>query len=186
MVNRFSITRNRVNIYAPGSSCSNRIKNDLLWDINKQLEEKYHLFSLHITKHVMQGDDVIACISAKGLVPRYLVLKKLDRMFTEKVSIEDSEAMMLHADIDPKMDYEVFKESCCVENVDLEYIAISEDTFISDLKMNQGSISKMKSFIKANVPAYISYFGNKEITMLFNDVQMQSAILSIVGKYCTR
>ena len=186
MDNRYSINKNCIKIFAPGSSRTNRVKNDLLWEINQELVKTFQLLSLHTTKSKVEGEDVVACISVKSIPSKYLVLKKLNRMFIDTDSIEDAEARKLHAEIDPKMDYDVFKETCCVENVDLEYIAVNAEDFLSDLLTKSESISSIKRYIKSTAPIYVSFFSNKEMTLLFNDLAMQKHVLPIAEKHCTR
>lgn len=184
MDNRYSINKDCIKIFAPGSSRANRIKNDLLWEINQELGKTFQLLSLHTTKSKVEGEDVVACIAVKSITPKYLVLKKLDRMFIDADSIDEAEARKLHAEIDPKMDYDVFKETCCVENVDMEYIAVNEDVFLRDLMAKSDSISSIKRYIKSTAPIYVSFFSNKEMTLLFNDLAMQKHVLPIVEKHC--
>lgn len=186
MDNRYSINKDCIKIFAPGSSRTSRIKNDLLWEINQKLGRTFQLLSLHTTKSKVEGENVVACISVKSIIPKYLVLKKLDRMFIDTDSIDEAEARKLHAEIDPQMDYDVFKETCCVENVDMEYIAVNEDVFLRDLMAKSDSISSIKRYIKSTAPIYVSFFSNKEMTLLFNDLEMQKHVLPIVEKHCTR
>lgn len=186
MDNRYSINKDCIKIFAPGSSRTNRIKNDLLWEINQKLGRTLQLLSLHTTKSKAEGEDVVACIAVNSITPKYLVLKKLDRMFIDADLIDEAEARKLHAEIDPKMDYDVFKETCCVENVDLEYIAVNAEDFLSDLLTKSENISSIKRYIKSTAPIYVSFFSNKEMTLLFNDLEMQKHVLPIVEKHCTR
>ena len=170
MKNIFTVTGNLIQIEAPGSARKNRIQNDLLWDVNSFLASQYELYT--IERCTRNG---------------HLEFERLDRMFIEPVLLSDAEIAYYRGILDPhhKMDDAVFIESCCVENVDMDYAALRN---VEQVKCSACSFRNGNTFFRwlvSSAPVYISLFGAKEMRIYVNASGLQEKLEAIVRQYCT-
>lgn len=183
MRNTYLIKGNEIVIEAPGNSNTNRIKNDLLWDINKFLDARYDLYTFYTCAH---HEDSDYCLPITGFFDKYVAFRKLDNVFIQRTELSLDELKYYRAIMDPsgKMSDDVFKESCCVENVDMEYIATTDINYL--LLCNRGIKTKAatKRWIISSVPIYISLFGAKEIKIIVNQNDIRDQIIKIVLSHC--
>ncbi len=184
MHNIYRIRENNISIWAPGSSDKNRIKNDMVWDINQFLNSRYHLYSFYETRKVLGYSYVIPIT---GFFRSYMIFQKLDDEFIERRTIHDEDIAFYRETLDPKrkMADEVFKESLCMENVDMEYVAVKD---ISELtqhcKESFKSPKSCRQRLKFSAPVYVSMFGAKEMEIYVNDMGVFAPLTAIITKYC--
>ena len=75
MLNTYLFKGNEILIDAPGNANKNRIKNDLIWDINNLLTDRFHLYMFFVCK---KPSDSVFCIPVSGFREKYIVFQKLD------------------------------------------------------------------------------------------------------------
>jgi hypothetical protein len=107
-------------------------------------------------------------------------------MFIQRKSLGSDEIERYRKMLDPtkKMDDDVFAESCCVENTDMEYVAVKDidKVLTNDVKVK--STSAFMRWLKSSVPVYVSVFGAKEMTIIINQESLQQHIFEIVLMHC--
>lgn len=183
MLNRYSFKDNEILICAPGSSDTNRIKNDLIWDVNSLLADRFKLYTFFVSK---KPSDAPFCRRVSDFPPKYISFQKLDDMFVKRRTLSDGEINRYREIMDPsrKMSDDVFGEACCMENVDIEYVAA--ESFDRLLNANMTSKSKMPlhRWIASLFPVYVSLFGSKEMRIVINRSDLLEPIMAIVTKHC--
>ncbi len=82
MLNTYLIKKNNeILIEAPGNANMNKIKNDLIWDINSLLTARYDLYMFfECKKHF----DSAFCIPISGFLKKYVAFEKLNDMFIHR------------------------------------------------------------------------------------------------------
>ncbi len=182
MKNTYSFHSNSIVIQAPGSANENRIKNALIWDINGFLKSKFDLYTFFVCKKPVEA---AICRPYLGFPKKYIVFQKLDDMFIKYQEVDDAEIRYYRELMDPlrKMSDDVFAEACCLENVDIEYVAVENIQHLFGIKA-QHRLTTLDSWISSMFPVYISLFGAKEVRMFINNHELIKPILDIVMKYC--
>ena len=85
-----------------------------------------------------------------------------------------------------KMQEDVFRESCCMENVDMEYVAVKD---LDSLLRAGNRFKTPASFIRwmiSTAPVYISMFGAKEMRISVNCSDLLKQIEELVMIYCEK
>lgn len=185
MENIYSLINNEIFINAPGSPNKNRIRNDLIWDLNSFLNAHFELFSFFVTKNPTNFDFYKSFLTRPK---KYVVFQKLDKMFIEKNYLSDTEAEYYRNMLDPlrRMDDEVFRESCSLENVDIEYIAVKNVNQLKGINLESKYASNFNCLIRASFPVYVSLFGAKEVRIVINQSNLFEQIERIVERYCVK
>ena len=183
MQNFYSFKDNEIFINAPGKTNKNRIKNYLIWDINGFLATEFDLYMFFICK---KPSDSLLCMSTSGVNKKYLVFQKLDDMFLHPKTLSDEELIIYRKTIDPlrRMNDDVFREACSLENADIEYVAVNRADQLLNIDLTCKSITSLKRRIVSVFPVYISLFGAKEIRIVINHNDLLAPIKSIVEKHC--
>ena len=185
MLNIYSLKDNEILIHAPGNSNKNRIKNDLIWDINNLLTIKFDLYEFFLCKKPF---DSIISKPISTFPKRYVAFQKLDNMFIMRTALDDDEINKYRKTLDPfkEMSDDVFKEACCLENVDIEYIAIESIDYLTNFDIESNSIKSFKINMISLFPVYVSMFGAKEVRIIINDRNMIIPIEDIVKRHCVK
>lgn len=181
MINFYCVKDNVILITAQGSSRRNKIKNDLIWDINSFLADRFEMYAISEC-HSPPTSAYYIPISKNS--KKYLTLQKLDDMFFSCKMLSDEEIEYYRSIMDPyrKIDDEIFKEMCCFENIDIEYIASEFDSFDKDFLPTTLSIRQARSLF----PVYVSLFGAKEVKIVVNRSDLLNPIKEIIEKYCVK
>lgn len=184
MLNLYSFQSNKILIYAPGNANNNRIKNDLIWDINKFLAIKFELYTFYTSRN---PSDSFCCKRISTCPKKYISFQKLDDMFITPTTLSSTEINYYREFMDPlkKMEDDVFKEACCLENVDVEYIAVENKRHLFNMDII-GPPKKLWRKLSTNFPIYISLFGAKEVKIIINQEDLLKPILDIVIKHCVK
>lgn len=182
MQNTCSLNGKEILIHAPGNSKVNKIKNDLLWDINSFLTTQFELFSYFVCRTPTES---AICRLVSSFPKKYVAFQKLDDMFIKPKVLNDDEVKFYREIIDPsrKMNDEVFKEMCCVENVDMEYVAVEGVDQLLNFSV-QGNHAAWIRRIRSSFPAYVSIFGAKEMRIVVNRDSLFKPIQRIVLAHC--
>ncbi len=85
-----------------------------------------------------------------------------------------------------KMDDDVFTEICCMENVDIEYVATENIEWLSSVNISVKPFRPLNQRIYSLFPVYISLFSFKEMRIILNKTDLIDPIMSIVEKYCEK
>ena len=184
MRNTYSVNGKEILIHAPGNSKMNKIKNDLLWDINSFLSTQFELFVFFVCR---TPTEAAICRLASSFPKKYVTFQKLDDMFIRPKVLNDDEVNLYREIIDPsrKVNDDVFKEMCCVENVDMEYVAVEDVDQLLNFSAH-GSRAALTRRIRSLFPAYISVFGAKEMRIVINRSSLFKPIQSIVLAHCVK
>ena len=83
-----------------------------------------------------------------------------------------------------QMDDDVFREMCCMENVDIEYVGAENFNQLLNIDIKSRSIMSIKRWIISLFPVYISLFSSKEMRIVINQSGLLEPIKEIVVKYC--
>lgn len=185
MRNTYSFKDNEIIIKAPGNANLNRIKNDLVWDINNFLGGQYDLYSFYECKNQINLEYYFPIF---GLFRKYIAFKKLDKMFTHRTVLSNEEIKLYRKIMDPsmKMNEDVFREACCLENVDMEYVAIEDINQLLRVDRGFKTTASFNRWIACSVPAYISLFGAKEMRIIVNQNSLLEHIQELVLMHCER
>lgn len=185
MINVFSVKNNEILIVAPGKANENRIKNDLVWDINGVLTERFSLYKLLITKHPYHYNSIF-CTPTTRFSKKYIIFQELDEDFVKRKKINPSEIDQYRRIMDPqkRMNDDVFIEACCLENVDIEYVAIDNINGCLNADVRCRSMAARKKWIVSFSPVYISLFGAKEMRIIINDSDLFERIMCVVMRHC--
>ncbi len=183
MINNYVFSGNEILINAHGNVNNNRIKNDLIWDINSYLISQFKLYEFFICK---KPYDAVCSVQASKYPKRYIAFKELDNMFIQRTILNNDDLNYYRAILDPhrKMNDDVFKEACCMECVDIEYVAIESIDYLLSNKIIGHSIKSLRRWIISSVPIYISLFSAKEVRIIINQSNLIETIQGIVIKYC--
>ena len=185
MLNTYLFKGNEILIDAPGNANKNRIKNDLIWDVNHFLTAKFTLYTFFVCK---QPSNSFFCIPVSTFPKKYLTFQHLDDMFIKRTVLNDDEINYYRAIIDPlrKMNDDVFRETCCVENVDIEYVAAENIDWLLRINIAGKSITSLNRCIISSFPIYISLFGSKEMRIVINQSSLLEPIKEVVKKHCVK
>lgn len=183
MQNTYLCKGNEIWIEAPGDGSKNRIKNDLVWDINKLLAARFHLYRFFLCK---EPPASAFCIPVSGFFQKYIAFQPLDDMFLQTRVLRDDEMNRYREIMDPsrKIKDDVFREMCCMENVDAEYVAAGSLDCLSNTEKAGKSMASFRRHILSYFPVYISLFGAKEMQIVVNQSGLLEPILGIVAKHC--
>ncbi len=185
MLNTYFFKDNEILIDAPGSANKNRIKNDLIWDINNLLTTQFNLYTFFVCK---KPSDSVFCRLVSSFPKKYLAFQKLDDMFIRQTVLSNDEINCYREIIDPlrKMDDDVFRETCCMENADIEYVAAENFNQLLNIDMASKHITSLSRRIISLFPVYISLFGSKEMRIVINQSDLLESIKRIVVKHCVK
>ena len=185
MLNTYLFKNNEIFIDAPGNADRNRIKNDLLWDINNFLNIQFDLYTFEVS---MKPSNSLFCIPVSSFVKKYVEFHKLEDMFIQRTALSNDDVNHYRELMDParKMSDDVFMEACCVENVDMEYVATSNLEHLSGVDIPEKCRSKkfLNSWLISLFPVYISLFASKEMQIVINQSDLLEPIKDIVLKHC--
>ena len=84
------------------------------------------------------------------------------------------------------MNDDVFRETCCVENVDIEYVATENIDWLLSIDITGKSMTSLNRWIISLFPVYISLFGSKEMRIVINQSSLLEPIKGIVEKHCVK
>lgn len=182
MLNTYLIKGNEILINAPGNAKKNRIKNELVWDINSFLATQFELYALFMCK---APPEFTICRLVSNFPKKYVAFQKLDEMFIKRKVLSDDELSFYREIMDSsrKINDEVFKEMCCVENVDIEYVATESVDQLLNINM-QCNHTTLTRRISSLFPVYVSLFGAKEMKILINRSSLLRPIQRIVVAHC--
>lgn len=185
MLNTYLFKGNEILINAPGNANKNRIKNDLIWDINNLLTTQFDLYMFFMCK---KPSDSVFCRLVPGFHEKYVAFQKLDDMFVQRTVLSNDEIDSYREIMDPlkKMDDDVFRETCYIENVDIEYVAIENFDRLLNIDMTCKPMTSLNRWIISLFPVYISLFGSKEMRIVINQSDLQESIKGIVVKHCVK
>lgn len=185
MLNTYSCKGNEILIDAPGSSNKNKIKNDLIWDINSLLNTQFYLYTFFTCKN--PPDSVIYKL-VSDFPKKYIAFQKLDDMFIHRNILSDEEINYYRGMMDPsrKMDDDVFRELCCMENVDMEYVATQNCNPLLSIDLAKKPRTSLNRWIISLFPVYISLFGAKEVRIVINQSDLLEPVKRIVVKHCVK
>ena len=185
MLNTYLFKGNEILIDAPGRSNKNKIKNDLIWDINNLLTAQFGLYTFFICSN---KKDSFFCVPLSDTLKKHIAFQKLDSMFVERTVLSDNEVNYYREIIDPskKMDDDVFRETCCMENVDMEYVATKNFDWLFGVNISCKSMKALNCWITSSFPVYISLFGSKEMRIVINQSSLMESIKEIVVKHCIK
>ena len=169
MLNTYLFKGNEILINAPGNANKNRIKNDLIWDINNLLTTQFDLYMFFMCK---KPSDSVFCRLVPGFHEKYVAFQKLDDMFVQRTVLSN--------------DDDVFRETCYIENVDIEYVAIENFDRLLNIDMTCKPMTSLNRWIISLFPVYISLFGSKEMRIVINQSDLQESIKGIVVKHCVK
>ncbi len=179
MINSVRIKDNEILVVAEGSTNRNRIKNIIIWKLNSMLSLKYNLFQFFISKR--SNDDYSFPFSI-GLHQRFIVFKELDKLFIEKQTVSETDILQYKQAIDPKnkISDDVFYEMCCLENVDIEYVAIKSLKEFSNISLKFKNKKFFQEWIESEFPVYVSLFSSREVKIVVNDDTIFNDIVLLV------
>lgn len=185
MLNTYLIKGNEIFIEARGNANINRIKNDLIWDINNLLNAQYDLYTFYACR---SQTDLEYYFPISGYSRKYVAFKKLDNMFIHRTVLSSEEIKYYRRIMDPsmKMNDDVFRESCCIENVDMEYVAIKDINQLLCVDRHFRTTASFTRWIISSAPVYISLFGAKEMRIVINYSSLLEQIKALVLKHCER
>ena len=185
MLNTYLFKGNEIWIEAPGNANKNRIKNNLIWDINNLLSTQFNLYTFFVCK---KPSASVFCIPVSGFPTKYIAFQQLDDMFIQRTVLSDDEINRYREIMDPlrKMNDDVFRETCCVENIDIEYVATENTNRLLDLNITGKSMTSLNRCIISLFPIYISLFGSKEMRIVINQSSLLEPIKGIVVKHCVK
>ena len=186
MNNVYSIKGSTFEIVASGSPNRNRLKNDLIWELNSFLATKYDLYSFIVKRHVQTTDVCDYSLICGKLIAEFTCLDKC--FFSQVISLSESEFDYYRHILDPKKktDNDVFRESLLLENTDLEYIAVSNlrDRLLTEEQFKSKTL--FHQWIVSVSSVYVSLFSAKEMTIKINEKTLVEPIKKIIKKYCVR
>lgn len=183
MINKALVKGNEIVIMAPGNSNSNKIKNDLIWDINIFLSANYRLYSFSLSRTKI---DSYICQSIIKIPSRYISINALDEILKKRYEVNDDDLKKYRKIIDPqqKISNDVFKELCCMENLDSEYFAIDGDIYDFVREIKGASVKQVRKNIETKSAIYVSLFGFKEMRIKVNNTNLMDSIIKIVNEHC--
>ncbi len=184
MINVFQVKNNEILIESPGKSSVNKIKNDLIWDINQLLLSLgYSLYVFSINRMPINS---LICFPFTKKPQKYLVINQLDESFINRSKINKNELNNYRRIMDPfyKMSDDVFFELCCIENTDVEYFAINGelDSFLQQIESKKTKMIDKRIRLSAQI--FISLFGFKEMQITINNNDLMGPIVNIVSSHC--
>ena len=190
MINYYYIDSNSLTISTETSNNKrnrNRIKNNLLWEINSYLSKRFELYDFSVDRRPRIFNRYIESIPIKSFRKNMLNLYKLDETLVTPVVVDDIEIREQHKIIDPELDYECFKKWYTVETIDIEYFATEDlknfkKTFIKDLKGT--SRKDIIKTLKEIADVYISMHDSSGMELFFNERKAIEDVLSIVKAHC--
>lgn len=183
MVNKYCVKANEIWIEAPGSARMNKIKNDLIWDLNEFLSNMFELYAVFLSKKPV----ALALSKRVSVFPKkYVAFRELDDMFVKRTVLSNEEIDRYRKTMDPlnRMDDAVFNELCCMENVDIEYVAVENANQLFNKDMADVSLRQIHGYIVTRFPIYVSLFGFKEMKIVINRKELLKPIIAIVSKHC--
>jgi len=194
MVNFYRENENGFYIEAPGSINQNRIKNDLIWDINRCLNQRYCLYEFFPRKDYFNSFSKL-CRSTSVYEPKWkcifkpkwkCILEPLDDMFIDPREMSKEEVESFRQILDPKrkIQSDVFYESLCMENVDLDYIAIKKCDVDAYIEPEFKSKVSLYRWMESSAPISVSLFSAKEVQIFINEMDLFEAVKEIVFKHC--
>ena len=99
MINVFQVKNNEILIESPGKSSVNKIKNDLIWDINQLLLSLgYSLYVFSINRMPINS---LICFPFTKKPQKYLVINQLDESFINRSKINKNELNNYRRIMDP-------------------------------------------------------------------------------------
>ena len=100
--------------------------------------------------------------------------------------MSDKEVEQYRKIMDPlgKMADDVFEDACCMENVDLEYIAVSDTDQLLNADLTCRSVKAFERKVRSAFLVYVSIFGAKEMRLTIRQDGLLEPIQSIVKRYC--
>ena len=100
--------------------------------------------------------------------------------------MSDKEVEQYRKIMDPlgKMADDVFEDACCMENVDLEYIAVSDTDQLLNADLTCRSVKAFERKVRSAFPVYVSILGAKEMLLTIRQDGLLEPIQSIVKRYC--
>ena len=109
-------------------------------------------------------------------------------MFTHRTVLSDDEIKLYREIMDPsmKMNEDVFRESCCLENVDMEYVAIEDINQLLCIDRRFNTTASFNRWIKYSVPVYVSLFGAREMRIIVNQSSLLEQIQALVLIHCEK
>ena len=185
MINIYSFKGNEILIYAPGNANENKIKNDLIWDINNLLTPHFNLYTFFVCK---KPSDSFYSIPISDFPKKYLSFQPIDDMFIHRTNLSNEEVNTYREMMDPlrKMNDDVFRELCCIENVDIDYIAIESSDSLSDIDIKGKFMSSIYRQVDSLFPICISLFSSKEMRIVINQSNLLEPIEEIIRKHCIK
>lgn len=184
MLNTYLFKGNEILINAPGNANENRIKNELIWDINHFLATQFDLYMFSVCRNPSES---AICRLVSDFPKKYVAFQKLDDMFIHRKVLSDDEIDFYREIMDPsrKMNDEVFKETCCIENVDIEYVAAENIDQLLSINM-PSKFMALNRWIISMFPIYISLFGSKEMRIVISRSGLLKPIQNIVVTHCVK
>lgn len=185
MFNAYTFKGNEILIEAPGSTNCNRLKNDLIWDINSYLSKRYALYTFFLCK-AQPIEEMFFPLS--GLSRKYIAFQKLDSMFINPCVKAEDEITYYRSILDPlkKMNEDVFYEACCMENVDMQYVAIEDIGILTQRDVAFKSVASFNRWVTSTMPVYVSLFGAREMKIVINCNDVKDDISRIVFRHCSK
>ena len=184
MLNTYVFIGNEILIDAPGNSNKNKIKNDLVWDINEFLITRFDLYAVCFRN----TSDKFLCRISPKFSKKYAEFQKLDDMFIQRTKLSSDEIFFYRGIMDPKrkMGEDVFREICCIENVDIEYVATEKNNQLKNVDITCKSRTTLNQWIASSFPVYVSLFGSKEMRIVINQSDLLGTIKKIVENHCVK
>jgi len=186
MINFYRLKENKFYIEAPGRTSQNRIKNDLVWDINRYLNQEYCLYEFFPFKEPPNSFNRISCLNFIFDAKWKCGLEPLNDMFIYPRELSKKEVENFRQVLDPKrrMQNDVFYESLCMENVDLDYIAIKKNSMNDYAKPLFKTKNSLYLWVESFAPIRVSLFGAKEVQICINEMELYDPIKEIILKHC--
>lgn len=185
MLNTYTFKENEILIEAPGSANYNRLKNDLIWEINSYLSKRYALYMFFLCKSQPVEDTFFSLL---GLSRKYIAFQKLDSRFINRCVKTEEEITCYRTILDPlkKMTEDVFYEACCMENVDMQYVAIEDIGIFTRRDITFKSAASFNRWVTSTMPVYVSLFGAREMKIVINCNDVKDDINRIVFRHCSK
>ena len=185
MLNTYLFKGKEILIEAPGNSNKNKIKNDLIWEINNFLIPRFDLYMFVVCNKPQNSNF---CMPVSRFPQKYVVFHKLDDMFIHRRELSDDEINYYRGIVDPlrKMDDDVFREACTMENVDIDYVATDNLNQLLNSDITCKSVKSFNRLVTSIFPVYVSMFSSKEMRIEINQGDLTESIKAIVKKYCIK
>ena len=184
--NKFVTNGNEIYVYAPGNANSNKLKNELIWDINNALSEDLHLF--WVSKRNHHGKSLKSILESCYSPKINVVFSELDQSLLKPKAMNKEDILNYKKLVDPKgrIEDDVFFELCCLENVDIEYIATQSPLSAQQKSISFRSVSSYNKWLISSFPVYVSLFGATEMRIIINDPKYSDLVITLVEKHCER